>query len=92
MSEKPVDALTESEAEAELKRLAEEIAEHDRHYHAEDAPVITDAEYDALTRRNLAIARGATARVKEIMLSGVAEPALVALCETGADRMAASKE
>ncbi|CCV07781.1 DNA ligase, NAD(+)-dependent [Mesorhizobium metallidurans STM 2683] len=55
MSEKPVDSLSESEAASELKRLAEEIAEHDRRYHTEDAPTITDAEYDALTRRNLAI-------------------------------------
>ena len=55
MSEKQVDSLSESEAADELKRLAEEIAEHDRRYHAEDAPTISDAEYDALTRRNLAI-------------------------------------
>ncbi|TIN71832.1 MAG: NAD-dependent DNA ligase LigA, partial [Mesorhizobium sp.] len=65
MSEKPVDALTESEAEAELKRLAEEIAEHDRRYHTEDAPVITDAEYDALARRNLAIEERFPALVRE---------------------------
>jgi DNA ligase (NAD+) len=65
MSEKPVDALTESEAEAELKRLAEEIAEHDRRYHTEDAPIITDAEYDALTRRNLAIEQRFPAFVRE---------------------------
>ncbi|BCG93784.1 NAD-dependent DNA ligase LigA [Mesorhizobium sp. 131-2-1] len=55
MSEKQVDSLSESEAADELKRLAEEIAEHDRRYHTEDAPTISDAEYDALTRRNLAI-------------------------------------
>ncbi|ESW86396.1 NAD-dependent DNA ligase LigA [Mesorhizobium sp. C280B] len=55
MDEKPVDSLSESEAASELKRLAQEIAEHDRRYHGEDAPIITDAEYDALTRRNLAI-------------------------------------
>ncbi|UCI09882.1 NAD-dependent DNA ligase LigA [Mesorhizobium sp. B1-1-8] len=55
MSEKPVESLSESEAVDELKRLAEEIAVHDRHYHTEDAPTITDAEYDALRRRNLAI-------------------------------------
>ncbi len=55
MSEKPVDSLSESEATSELERLAQEIAEHDRRYHAEDAPIITDAEYDALRRRNLAI-------------------------------------
>lgn len=55
MSEKPVESLSESEAADELARLAEEIAGHDRRYHAEDAPTITDAEYDALRRRNLAI-------------------------------------
>ncbi|PBB34682.1 NAD-dependent DNA ligase LigA [Mesorhizobium sp. WSM3868] len=55
MSEKPVDSLSESEAAEELKRLAAEIAEHDRRYHMEDAPTISDAEYDALARRNLAI-------------------------------------
>ncbi|NMG41506.1 NAD-dependent DNA ligase LigA [Chelativorans sp. ZYF759] len=52
---KPVDQLTLEEATAELARLAAEIAEHDRHYHGEDAPTISDAEYDALRRRNLAI-------------------------------------
>jgi DNA ligase (NAD+) len=55
MSEKPVDSLDESEAASELKRLAEEIASHDQRYHAEDAPTISDAAYDSLRRRNLAI-------------------------------------
>lgn len=55
MSGKPVDALTEGEAADELERLAGEIAGHDRRYHAEDAPTISDAEYDELRRRNLAI-------------------------------------
>lgn len=55
MSDKPVESLSESEAAEELKRLAAEIAEHDRRYHTEDAPTISDAEYDALARRNLAI-------------------------------------
>ena len=52
---KPVEDLTAEEAAAELAALAAEIAEHDRRYHAEDAPTITDAEYDALRRRNTAI-------------------------------------
>ena len=52
---KPVDELTRAEAEAELAALAAEIARHDRAYHEQDAPVITDAEYDALRRRNSAI-------------------------------------
>jgi DNA ligase (NAD+) len=52
---KPVDDLTGAEAREELERLANEIAEHDRRYHQEDAPIISDAEYDALRRRNMAI-------------------------------------
>jgi len=51
----PVEALSEAEAGAELAALAAEIARHDRAYHEHDAPEITDAEYDALRRRNAAI-------------------------------------
>ncbi len=54
-SEAPVDSLTEAEAAAELARLAQEIAHHDAAYHTQDAPEITDADYDALRRRNAAI-------------------------------------
>ncbi|MGO9400365.1 MAG: NAD-dependent DNA ligase LigA, partial [Xanthobacteraceae bacterium] len=50
-----VDALTEKQAKAEHARLAEEIAGHDRRYYQEDAPTITDAEYDELRRRYTAI-------------------------------------
>jgi DNA ligase (NAD+) len=49
---KPVEALSLAEARQELDRLALQIAEANRAYHAEDAPEITDAEYDALKRRN----------------------------------------
>jgi len=47
-----VSAMTEAEAANELMRLARQIARHDRLYHADDAPEISDAEYDALVRRN----------------------------------------
>ncbi|NUJ78612.1 NAD-dependent DNA ligase LigA [Methylocystis sp. FS] len=40
-----------SEARAEHARLHEELAAHDRRYYREDAPTISDAEYDALRRR-----------------------------------------
>lgn len=52
---KAVEALTEAEAAAELARLAREIAEADAAYYQNDAPDITDAEYDALRQRNAAI-------------------------------------
>ena len=51
----PVEDLTILEASAELAELAGEIARHDRAYFEQDAPQISDAEYDALRRRNEAI-------------------------------------
>ncbi len=47
----PVDQLAEKQAKAEHARLEAEIAEHNRLYYQEDAPRISDAEYDALYRR-----------------------------------------
>jgi DNA ligase (NAD+) len=50
-----VDTLTEGDAVEELAYLAREIAHHDAAYHTHDAPEISDADYDALRRRNAAI-------------------------------------
>jgi len=56
MAKKPktptdVDTLTKAQAKVELKRLALEIESHDKHYYQDDAPKISDAEYDALRQR-----------------------------------------
>ena len=48
---KPAAALNDGEAAAELTRLADELAAHDLHYR-DEAPTVTDGEYDALKRRN----------------------------------------
>ncbi|KKC25749.1 NAD-dependent DNA ligase LigA [Sphingomonas sp. SRS2] len=46
---------TESQAAERLAFLAAEIARHNALYHGEDAPEISDADYDALTRENTAL-------------------------------------
>ena len=54
-NETPVDELTEKQAKSEYTRLAAEIAEHDRRYYQNDAPIVSDAEYDRLRQRYAAI-------------------------------------
>ncbi|MDB5557826.1 MAG: ligase LigA [Enterovirga sp.] len=51
VSETPVEELGAGEAKRQHRRLGLEIAEHDRRYYQDDAPTITDAEYDALRLR-----------------------------------------
>ncbi len=55
LRETPVDELKPAAARSELKSLAAEILEHDRRYYSEDAPDVTDAQYDVLRRRNAQI-------------------------------------
>src|ERR1700723_4059117 len=54
-SETPVEDLSEKQAKAEHARLEAEIGGHDRRYYQDDAPSVSDAEYDALRRRYGAI-------------------------------------
>ncbi|MDX1738284.1 MAG: NAD-dependent DNA ligase LigA, partial [Alphaproteobacteria bacterium] len=51
----PVEELDDKQAKRELLYLAQEIAIHDKKYHGEDAPLISDADYDALRNRNTEI-------------------------------------
>ena len=50
-----VESLSEKQAKAEHARLHAEISEHDKHYYQDDAPTVSDAEYDALRKRYGAI-------------------------------------
>jgi len=60
-----VGDLTEDQARAELRRLAAEIARHDKLYYQKDAPEISDAAYDALRQRNDEIEQRYPALVRE---------------------------
>src|ERR1700704_1100679 len=51
----PIESLSEAQARCEHARLGQEIAAHDRRYYTEDAPTVSDADYDALRRRYEAI-------------------------------------
>jgi DNA ligase (NAD+) len=44
----PIESLSATQARREHARLGEEIAAHDKRYYTEDAPIVSDAEYDAL--------------------------------------------
>lgn len=47
-----VEQLTPEQAKQELARLAADIVNHDQSYYQNDAPTVSDADYDALRRRN----------------------------------------
>lgn len=51
----PPEMLTEAQARKELEALAKELAHHDALYYQQDAPTLSDADYDALRQRNEAL-------------------------------------
>jgi len=55
LADTPVDTLSREQAAQELARLADLVAQADAAYHGQDAPIISDAAYDALVQRNAAI-------------------------------------
>jgi len=55
MQSPDVKDLSEADALAELQNLAQTLSSANAAYHTDDAPDLSDAEYDALKRRNLAI-------------------------------------
>ncbi len=55
MSDTAVDRLTREEAEVELARLADLLTRANTAYHTDDAPEMSDADYDAAKLRNAAI-------------------------------------
>ncbi len=57
MPDHGITELTEADAANRLMRLAKEIARHDKLYHDQDAPEISDADYDALVRENRELER-----------------------------------
>jgi DNA ligase (NAD+) len=60
-----VERLTEEEAAAELAALAAEIGAANTAYETANAPILADAEYDALVRRNRAIEARFPALIRE---------------------------
>ncbi len=55
MFDKEISALTSEEAKAELEYLAKELTKSDLAYYQNDAPYLTDSQYDKLKHRNFDI-------------------------------------
>src|SRR6201994_1929326 len=79
--------LTEADAANRLMRLAKEIARHDKLYHDEDAPEISDADYDALVREN----RELEARFPELIRADSPSKRLGAAPTTGLAKVTHAK-
>jgi len=74
-----VAEMTEDQARLELTNLAQTLAIANLAYHRDDAPTLTDADYDALKRRNLAI----EARFPQLKVAGSASDQIGAAVADG---------
>lgn len=82
-----IDELSEAEAANRMMRLAKEIARHDKLYHDQDAPEISDADYDALVREN----RELEARFPQLVRADSPSRRLGAMPTTGLAKVAHSR-
>jgi len=65
----PIEDFSPRRAKLEHSRLAEEIAEHDRRYYQDDAPTVSDAEYDALRQRYEALEKAFPELASDVSLT-----------------------
>ncbi|HEY0027942.1 MAG TPA: NAD-dependent DNA ligase LigA [Allosphingosinicella sp.] len=63
--------IEQRQAAAELETLAAQIAHHNRLYHTDDTPEVSDAEYDALVRRNAELEQQFPHLIREDSPSGI---------------------
>ena len=82
-----VSDLTEVNVRLELKNLGHEIAMHDEAYHRNDAPIISDSEYDALRRRSHEIEK----RFPHLVNLGSPSKAVGALVAAGFEKVTHNK-
>ena len=82
-SDKKIEQLSEAEAMAELERLANEIAKHDEAYHGQDAPLISDSDYDILRRPSVKTLRRVfqNSNAPIAPASALAQPQILALAK-----------
>jgi DNA ligase (NAD+) len=84
---KDVSELAETEAKAELAALGAEIGKHNRLYHGLDTPEISDADFDALRRRNDVL----EAAFPHLKIAGSAANSVGAAPDSGFSKIAHSK-
>jgi hypothetical protein len=78
MRSMPVDSLSREQAQKELVELIKELAYHDFRYYTLNAPQISDAAYDALKQRRMAIRQKFSGLVKKMHAAKANDSAVAA--------------